>query len=235
VRRWIAIVGGLLLVAVVVVELVALPVATRLVGDAVDRCLSFEDLEVTAIDRPVTPRLLLGRARDVEVETSGLRYEGLRIERARLDLPEVRLPWGPGAPPPSEATLALEISESDLQEYLIDRAPLGLEPSLELTPGLIGLSVPPVPVQIQLEPEVRDGVLRLSPAGTVPAWFDALGLALAFDIPEDVEIERLEIEPQRLLALVRVTEIPGVVGSSDCADTLGAGGDDARREERAHG
>ena len=228
-RRWVLIGGGLLLLVAVIVELAALPVATRTIGDALERCTSYEDLEVESVARPVLPRLLVGRARDVELEVTGLRYEELRVDRARLELPEVALPWSPLRPPQAEATLQLTVSEADLQDHLTRQAPFGLEPVVELSPGVLVLGVLPVPARVQLEPEVLDGALRLAPAGPSPGWFDALGLGLTFDIPEGVEVERLEIGQDALFAVLQVEDaLPGIDGSPDCSEAFGT---DARRRE----
>jgi hypothetical protein len=216
--------GAAVLVVALVVEIAALPVATRLVGDALERCLPFDDVEVETIDRPVLPRLLVGRARGVELEATGLRFDEIRVERARLALPEVGLPWALRPPPEAEATLELELSERDVQDFLAEQAPFGLEPVVELTPGIAAIGVEPLPVRVRLSVEVRDGVLRVSPVGEVPSWFGRLGLDLAPEIPEGVELDRLDVRQDALLAVLRVEVVPGIDGTSDCTGPLAAGG-----------
>jgi hypothetical protein len=227
VRRWLLGIAALVVVVAVVVELAALPVATRLVGGALERCLPFDELEVEAIDRPVSPRLLLGRARGVELEATGLRFDEIRVERARLELPEVGLPWAIRPPPPAESTLELELSETDLQEFLAEQAPFGLQPVLELAPGVATLGIEPVPVRVRLEVEVRDGVLRVAPVGDVPDWFEALGLDGRFELPDDLDLDRLEVQQDALSATLRVEVVPGIDGTSGCPGPLG---DDRRPE-----
>lgn len=210
---------GLAVVLVVVagvVELAALPLATRLAGSALEGCLHYDDLEVEAIDRPVLPGLLVGRARDVELTATGVRSEEIRVERARLELPEVALPWAIRPPPRTEATLGLELAERDLQEFLAERIPLGLEPVLELTPGVAALGIEPLPARVPLQLEVREGVLRVTPAGERAGWFESLGLDLELELPDDVELDRLEIRRGALTATLRVEVVPGTAGPAGC-------------------
>lgn len=220
-RRGLVIAGGLVLVLAVVVELAAVPVATRAVGAALGRCLAFDEVQVDRIGRPALPRLLLGRARDVELEASGLRLEPIRVERARLTLPEVALPWASRPPPPAEATLEVALTEADVQDYLADQAPLGLRPVVEFSPGVAALGLEPAPARVRLEAEVRDGVVRMAPAGSTPSWFDALGLDLGFEFPDDVALDQLTFRDGALVAMVRVDVVAGVDGSTDCPGPLG--------------
>lgn len=235
-RRWTVVVGALLVMIVVVVELAALPVATRVVGGALGRCLTFDELEVRSIDRPVLPHLVLGRAREVDLEVTGLRFDELRVERARLELPEVALPWALRAPPEAEARLELELTETDLQDFLAEQARFGLRPVVELMPGIVAIGVEPVPAQVRLEVVVRDGVLDLSPVAEVPAWlarqFARSGLDLSLEIPDGVGLERLDVRQDRVSAVLRVDVVPGIDGSSGCTGPLG---DDGQDQERAHG
>lgn len=223
-RRWLVGPAVLVVVVAVVVELAALPLATRLVGGALERCVTFDDLEVEAIDRPVVPRLLVGRARGVELTATGLRFDEIRVERARVELPEVGLPWAIRPPPRDEATLELDLSERDLQEYVAERTPFGLEPVVELTPGVAALGVEPLPARVRVEVEVRDRVLRVTPAGEVPDWFGALGLELDLELPDDVELDRVELRQDALSATLRVEVVPGIDGSEGCSGPLGSGG-----------
>lgn len=227
-RRWLVGLAAFVVVIAVIVELAALPVATRVVGSALERCLPFDELEVETIDRPVLPRLLLGRARGVELQASGLQLDEIRVERARLELPEVGLPWALRPPPVAEATLELELAEADLQAYLAERAPFGLEPAVELTPGVATLGIEPFPVRVRLAIEVRDRVLRVTPVEETPDWFDRLGMDLSFELPDDLELDQLEIGQGALMATLRVEVVPGIDGSSGCSGPLG--GDRPDRE-----
>lgn len=221
--------AAFVVVVAVTVELAALPLATRAVGGALERCLTFDELEVEAIDRPVLPRLLAGRARDVEVTATGVDLDGIRVERARMELPEVGLPWAIRPPPVSEATLELVLAEADLQDYLADRAPFGLEPVVELTPGVAALGIEPLPARVRVEVEVRDRVLRVTPAGEVPVWFEALGMDLDVELPHDVELDRLDIRQDALLATLRVEAVASTDGSSGCPGPLGGDRPEATR------
>lgn len=223
VRRGLALTAAVLVVLAVAVELAALPVATRAVGGALARCLPFDDVEVTSVARPVLPRLLLGRARDVELEATGLRFDTIRVERARIELPVAALPWAIRPPPPQEAVLELELSESDLQDVLAEQAPFGLRPVVELTPGEIALRIDPLPARVRVRLAVVDGVVRVEPVGAAPAWFDGLGLELTYDLPDDVGVDQLDVRQASLLAVLRAEVVPGVDGSAGCAGPLGSG------------
>jgi hypothetical protein len=224
VRRWLAGLAALVVVVAVVVELAALPIATRLVGDALERCVAFDELEVEAIDRPVSPRLLVGRARGVELTATGLRLDEIRVERARLELPEIGLPWAFRPPPPTEATVEVELSEPDLQAFLAERTPFGLEPIVELTPGVAALGIEPLPARVRVEVEVRERVLRVTPLAEVPDWFGSLGLDLDLELPDDVELDRVDLRRDALLATLRVEVVAGTDGSAGCPGPLGDGG-----------
>jgi len=213
--------AAFVVVTAVIVELAALPVATRVVGSALERCLPFDELEVETIDRPVLPRLLLGRARGVELQATGLQLDEIRVERARMELPEVGLPWAIRPPPVSEATLELELSASDLQAFLAEQAPFGLEPVVELTPGVARLGIESFPVQVRLAIEVRDRVLRVTPVEEAPGWFGRLGLDLSYELPDDLDLDQLEIGQDALMATLRVEVVAGIDGSPGCSGPLG--------------
>jgi hypothetical protein len=218
-------VAALVLVGVLVlalaVEAAAVPVAQRLVARAMGRCLAVEAVTIAAVRRPVLPQLLLGRARDVELVATGLELDGLRVEAATIRSSQVLLPWAPfppAAPPPAE--LELIATERDLGAWLEARAPFGLAPVVELTPGVAAVGVAALPARVRVEVAVRDRVLRVAPVGQVPAWFASLGLDLAFELPDDVRLDHLVIEEGRLAATVAVDAVAGVDGSRGCAGPL---------------
>jgi hypothetical protein len=215
--RWLVTAAALLLVLAVVAELAALPVASRMVSDALARCVPHEGAVVEEVRRPAVPRLLVGRARDVELVVSGGRFQDLRVEEAQVHLPEVVLPWAPRQPevlPP--ATMVLTTTEADLAAWLAERAPLGIAPAIELSPGVAALGIEGLPARIRLEAEVRDGTLRLAPAGRVPAWFASIGLDLEIDLPEDVRVASLAIGDGELATTVEVAVVPGLGADDDC-------------------
>jgi hypothetical protein len=209
------------LVLALAVEAMAVPVAQRLVARAMGRCLAFETVAIEAVRRPVLPRLLVGRARDVELVTTGIELDGLRVERARIRSPQVVLPWAPfppADPPPAE--LELTATERDLGAWLEARAPLGLTPVVELTAGVAAVGVRALPARVRLEVAVRDRVLRVAPVGRVPAWFTALGLDLTVELPDDVRLDHLVVEEGRLAATLAVDAVAGVDGSRGCTGPL---------------
>jgi hypothetical protein len=215
-----AVVVGLLVLALAA-EAAAVPVAERLVARAMGRCVPVESVAIDAVRRPVLPRLLLGRAHDVEFVATGIELEELRVERARITSPQVLLRWAPfppADPPPAE--LELTATERDLTAWLEARAPLGLTPILELTSGVAAIGVSPLPARVRVEVAVRDRVLRVAPVGRVPAWFTSLGLDLAFELPDDVRLDHLEVEDGQLAATLAVDAVAGVDGSRGCAGPL---------------
>jgi hypothetical protein len=192
--RWaIALTAAVVVVAVVVTELVALPVASSYVRDEVERCYEVEEVEVVGIERPATPRLVIGRARDVDLELRGLVLGELRVEHADVTLPEVHLPWAPGGDDVLRGTAVATVTEDDLTTWVSDRVPLGLDVVVELEAGHVAVGVEPIPARLDLEVEVRDGTLRLAPAGRMPAWFTSLGLDLEFELPEELDVRDLDV------------------------------------------
>ena len=209
------------LVLALAVEAAAVPVAERLVARAMGRCLTFEAVTIDAVRRPVLPRLLTGRARDVEFVATGIELEGLRVERARIRSAQVILPWAPFPPAdPPPAVLEVTATERDLEAWLQAQAPLGLAPVVELTPGVAAVGVSALPARVRVEVAVRDRVLRVAPVGRVPAWFASLGLDLAFDLPDDVRLDPLVVEAGQLAATLAVDAVAGVDGSRGCAGPL---------------
>lgn len=209
------------LVLALAVEAAAVPIAQRLVARAMGRCLTFEAVTIDAVRRPVLPGLLVGRARDVELVATGIELEGLRVERARIRSAQVLLPWAPFPPAdPPPAALEITANERDLEAWLQARAPLGLTPVVELTPGVAAVGVAALPARVRVEVAVRDRVLRVAPVGRVPAWFASLGLDLAFEVPEDVTLDHLVVEEGRLAATLAVDAVAGVDGSRGCVGPL---------------
>jgi hypothetical protein len=219
-RVAVLVVAGLLAL-MVTLEVAAVPIAERLVTRAMERCVVVESVAIASTRRPVLPRLVVGRARDVELVATGIELEGLRVERARIRSGQVVLPWAPfppAAPPPAE--LELTVTEQDLATWLEARAPLGMSPVLELTPGVAAVGVAPLPARVRLEVAVRDRIVRVAPVGRVPAWFARLGLDLAFELPDDVRLDDLVVEQGRVAATLAVDAVAGVDGSGGCAGPL---------------
>jgi hypothetical protein len=221
VRRAAAITALVALVLVVVAELAAVPLATAAVQRALDRCLPVEQVTITSVDRPVVPRLLLGRVRGAVVEAEGLELDALRVDAARIEVPLIVLPWALDDPPLDEATLELALTQTDLQAFLEDTSRFGLVPVLELAPGTASLGLDAFPARVRLAVEVADGTLRLAPVAPVPTWFEALDLELAFELPADLRLDELRIGDGTVAVAMRVDVIAGIDGSPGCAGPLG--------------
>lgn len=220
--RWVLLGGASLLGLVVVAELLALPVANRLLAGALaDRCGAYDRVEIEHVGRPASLGLLVGRARDLEVVVEGAWCEGIRIERARAEVPQVVLSWAPFKPsqlPPAQVQVVT--TEADLTVWLAARAPLGIVPVLELSPGVAAMGVAGLPARLRVELEVTDGVVRIGPAGPMPAWFAALGLDLEFELPDDVLVRSLVVGDAEVTTRLEVEVVPG--GGSDEAAPDGA-------------
>lgn len=219
-RRLAGIAAAMVLVLGLLVELAAVPIAERVLGSALGRCLPYEQVEITSVARPVTPGLLVGRARDVEVEATGLQVQGLRLEHTRLHLPLALAPYAPFAPEPPEATLEVTLRDTDLEDFLADQVPFGLQPSVRFRPGQLRVGVPPVEVTAAVR--VEDGVLTVAPGGLPPAWWTRLGLEAEVTLPEDLRVDRVELRSGQATATVRVDVVAGVDGSPGCEGPLGS-------------
>lgn len=219
-KRVAAIAGALLVTALLVVELAAVPVATRLLSDALANCLEHDELTIQRVDRPAVPRLLVGRATGVEMSASGLVLGGLRVEQAQLDVPLALLPWAPGSPDPREATLELDMFEDDLEAFLRDGAPRGLRPALDLQPGIARLGAPPLPLTVEVAVSVEDRIVRIAPAGEAPEWWDRLPIPERFELPEDLHLHDLEVHAGSVTATLVVDELPGIDGARECVGPL---------------
>lgn len=217
-RRLVAALAGGLLVAIVATEVLGPRVAGDQIRRALERCAPVEDVEVRAIARPILPRLVAGRARDVEVVIGGLQVGDLRVEQTRVRIEQVLLPWAPGrsADDDGQAEVALVLREADLQAALAETARFGVTPVVELGAGQLAIGITALPARVEVGLEVRDGVARLRPGAPVPTWFRSLGLDLQVPLPDDVELEEVRIEPRRLEARVVVTGAPGLDGTGDC-------------------
>lgn len=217
-KRALALAAATVVAVVLVAELVALPVATRVATDLAGRCLELDDVEVTAIDRPATLRLLTGRTTGVEVQAHGIRVDGLRIERADIQVAEVGLPWAVRDLDSIEVAARLVVVEDDLVSWLESLAPRGIRPAAELSPGLVSVGIEPLRARLDLEVEVVDGRLRLVPAGGLPAWFASLGIDLELELPDELQVEHVELEEGQVQAIVAVEQRlgDGGAGAAGC-------------------
>jgi hypothetical protein len=238
-----AIVAVALLVALLLVlEVLAVPLATRAVGSALGRCIEHGSLRIEQVTRPVVPHLLLGRARDVVLRVEDAELEGLRVAEAVVEVPRAVLPWAIGDPEPSAATIHLRVDEADVADRLRDLTPLGVRPDVDLHDEVARLGLPGLSFELALTLEVRDdGVLVLQPRGGPSGWWERLGLAREIELPAGVHVEAVSLHEQALTATLQLDELPGVdgegcdepVATTDAPPTAAAGDTGAAVDLRA--
>jgi len=158
---------------------------------------------------------------DVELTVAGLEVQGLRIERAHVTLPEVRLPWALGADDPGTgARLDLEVEQDDLQAWLRDEVAMGLPVVLGLAPGRVTLGVAGVGPSVTLRVDVVDGLATVRPDAGDDAWWRSLGLATELSLPDGITLVRVRVAEGRVLAKVEVDELPGLTDRGLCDGPL---------------
>jgi hypothetical protein len=205
--------AGVLVALLLVAELVAVPVATRLVGRALDRCATYGSLTIEEVARPVVPRLLVGRARDVVLHVEDGELEGIRVAEARIEAPHVVLPWALGDPTPGPATVHLRVDEDAVADRLGDLAPLGVRPDVRLDDGVARVGVPSLRLEVSLTLAVRDdGVLVLQPGSGPPGWWQRLGLSREIALPAGASVGAVTLDDRELRATVHLDELPGADG-----------------------
>jgi hypothetical protein len=226
-----AVVGVALLVALLLVlEMLAVPLATRVVGNALGRCVEHGSLRIEQVTRPVVPRLLLGRAQGVVLRIEDAELEGLRVAEAVVEVPRAVLPWAIGDPGPSAATIHLRVDEADVADRLRDLTPLGIRPDVDLHDEVARVGLPGLSLELALTLEVRDdGVLVLQPRGGPSGWWERLGLAREIELPAGVRVDAVSLHEQALTATLQLDELPGVDGEGcdePVATSCRAGGAD---------
>jgi hypothetical protein len=220
----IAVGAGVLVAVLILTELLAVPVATRVVGDALGRCVVHRSLTIEEIGRPVVPRLLLGRARDVVLRVEDAELEGVRVAEAVIEVPRVVLPWAPGDPPPSPASVHLRIEEDAVAERLAELAPLGFRPSVELEDGVARVGIPTLRLEAAVTLSVgTDGTILVEPGAGPTGWWERLGLSRQIRLPNDVRVDAVAIADAALTATLRLEELPGGDGEG-CDEPIAADG-----------
>jgi hypothetical protein len=221
VSRRAAVVLGAVALLLVTLELLAVPLATRAVDRALTRCVAYDELELTRIDRPVLPRLLLGRARDVELRAEGLRVEPLRVEEVTLAVPRVFLPWAAGAgDEPVAGDLRLRVLERDLEVAVRELLPVAVPVEVALERDLVRLSAPLLPVALELRVEAEpDGAVRLTPSRG-GALLDRLGLAPRLGPTAAVRVTEVVIDRGEVHGEVALAEVPGFGGGEGCEERI---------------
>lgn len=192
-RRWLT-VAGLVLLVLVVAELAAPWVAQRALHRALAPCVAVEEVEFTSLSRPLLPQLLLGRAHDVEVAATGVELGDLRVDHVTVALPEVVLPWALGtADPVPAAQVQARITAADARAQLWAVAPFGLRPTLRFEGGEVVVGTPGLGLDVRFVPTITPERVALIPAFGPPSWWTSLGLTLAVELPDGVDIERIEV------------------------------------------
>jgi hypothetical protein len=206
----VVIAAGLLVALLVLAELVAVPLATRLVGDAFGRCVRHGSLTIEQVQRPVVPRLLVGRATGVVLHLEDVELDGLLVAEATVDAPQVVLPWALGDPTPGPATVELRVEEAAVAARLAALSPLGLRPRVDLDHGVARIGVPASRLELTLSLDVDDdGALVLQPGIGPAEWWDRLGLARRIELPSDVRATGVTIDPAAVTATLELDELPG--------------------------
>lgn len=223
-RRRSAVVAGSALAVLLVLELAAVPFATPILSAAVARCVEHERLEVMAVDRPVLPKLLLGRVSGVELRAEGVTVDELRIDRAHLDLPDAVLPWAISAPEPAPATLSLRVTAVDLEAAVRSRMPLGLPVRVRLERGLVVLGAPGVPVELELAVDLApDGTVRVRPQGGSDL-LERLGIGQRFVPAAGAQVLAVDIGDDEVTGRVALDVVPGLGDGGACAPPLAGSG-----------
>jgi hypothetical protein len=213
---------GLVVALLLVAELAAVPLATRLVGDALGRCIPHGELTIERVRRPAVPRLLLGRADGVRLRVEDAELDGLQVAEAVVHAPRVVLPWALGDPTPGPATVELRIEEAAVAARLAELTPLGIRPRVTLDHGVVRVGVPATPAELVVTLAVRDdGALVLQPGAGPTGWWDRLGLARELPLPADVRVADVTIDRQAVTATVELDELPGGDGDG-CEEPIAA-------------
>jgi len=224
-RRW-AVAAGLVLVLLVVAELAAPWAAERALTRALAPCVVAEEVEITELTRPLLPQLVVGRAQDVEVVATGVQLGDLRVDRVGVELPIVALPWYLGSPDPlPPAQVEARVTAEDARAQLVAVTPFGLEPTLGFEDGEVVVGAPGLGLDVRFVPEVAPGRVALVPAFGPPAWWDALGVVLAVELPDGVRVHRVDVGQglARIDATVALTSVE-VGGGGVCEEPLAAAG-----------
>jgi hypothetical protein len=214
--------AGVVVALLLVAELVAVPLATRLVGDALRSCVPHGELTIERVRRPAVPRLLLGRADEVRLRVEDAELDGLVVAEAVVHAPRVVLPWAFGDPAPGPATVELRIEEAAVAARLAELTPLGIRPRVSLDHGVVRLGVPATRAEVVVGLAVRDdGTLVLQPGAGPTGWWERLGLARELPLPPDVRVADVTIDRQAVTATLELDELPGGDGDG-CEEPIAA-------------
>lgn len=222
--RTIRIVAGVLaaafVIGVIVLEVLALPLATRSTRAAVERCAPVDAVAVTAIDRPATLGFARGELRDVTVRVDGLQLGALEVQAVDAHLPRVDLGHGT-RPPDTTVTAEVTVTAAALTDYLVAAGPGFATPRLEVTPEGLRVGDGRVPFALELTPQVVDGDIRLVPTAGDPWLWSSLGLELDVAVPEPIEVRTLTTGDGQVHLTARATVATDGGGGYACPDLAG--------------
>lgn len=220
-RRRVGLTAAGLIALLVVLELAAVPVATAVIGRVVARCVDYASFEVAAVDRPVVPRLLLGRARGVELRATDLAAGPFRVAEAQLHLPEAVLPWAVGGDDEvATATLTVRAEEAAVEDALAEVVPFGVPIEVELHDGFATLGSPVLPFDLDVEARVDDdGTVRLRPVRG-GELLERIGIAASYDASATARMTALDVGEGELRAAAAFEVVPGVGGGGACEEPL---------------
>jgi hypothetical protein len=221
VNRRVLVAVGAIGVVLVVLELLAVPLATRMIDRALRPCVAYEELELTSVARPVLPGLVVGRVRDVELRATGVRIDDLRVEEVELGVPRAVLPWAVAAgDEPVAGTLRLRLLERDVERALRAALPVAVPVGVSLERDVVSLSAPLLPVTLDLRVEVGpDGTVRLLPTQG-GALLDRLGLAPSFRSPADTQVTEIVVDRGEVAGAVALEDVPGFGGGEGCDEPI---------------
>lgn len=193
VRGW-TVAIGLIVLLLVVAELGAPWVAQRALHRALAPCVVAEEVAITGLTRPLVPQLLVGRARDVEVEAVGVRLGEVRVDRVLVALSVVELPWrpGPGGRLPA-AQVDAHLTAADARVQLWAITPFGLRPTLRFEGGEVAIGAPGLGIDARFVPTIEPDRVALVPAIGPPSWWSSLGLALTVEVPDGVVVDSIDV------------------------------------------
>jgi hypothetical protein len=224
VSRRVVVVVGALGIVLVALELLAVPLATRMIDRALRPCVAYDELELTDVSRPVLPGLVLGRARDVELRASGVVIDDLRIDRVELRVPDAVLPWAAGAgDEPVAGDVRLRLLERDVERALRAALPVAVPVGVSLERDLVRLSAPLVPVTLDLRLEVdADGTVRLLPSQG-GGLLERFGLAPSFRSPATTQVTEIVVDRGEVAGAVALDDVPGLGGGDGCDEPISFG------------
>lgn len=222
--RTMRIVAGVLaaafVIGVIVLEVLALPLATRSTRAAVERCAPVAEVEVTTLRRPASLGVARGEVRDLEVRVEGLQLGALEVQAVDARLPQVDLGWG-GRRPDTTVTAEVTVTAAALTDYLVAAGPDLADPRLEVTSAGLRVGDTRVPFALELTPQVVDGDIRLVPTAGDPWLWSSLGLELDVAVPDPIEVRTLTTEDGQVHLTVRATVATGGDGRFACPDLVG--------------